>query len=147
MKKKSVAALFGVLAVIASVFVAQPASAATGSWSPYAYSSLPSNWHCGPTDSGPKISAQSCIVRNGNYVQVATIVTNRTTSLVPVSVGQSMYNVNDVERTSGECPTSGVGPGAKAVCFTNTVTSGVQVSSSAIVSQGADWLALLSPWA
>lgn len=135
--------------VLAGLFAAQPASASTGSWQPYGSSfTVPSNWYCGTTDNGPELSAQSCIVRSGNYVQVVTIVKNRQPYQVVASVSQSMYNANDVRRTDGDCAASGLAANSFSVCFTNTVTSSILVSSSAVVSRaGGGYLVAQSPWA
>jgi hypothetical protein len=147
--KKRWSGIAVIVMVAAGLFAAQPASAATGDWRSYPGSfTVPSNWHCGPSSHGPKLSAQSCIVRSGNYVQVATIVRNRTTSLAISNVHQTMWNGNGVVRSSGTCGSSGIAAQTVAVCFTSTVTSAGQVASRADVWDPAGASLIVdSPWA
>lgn len=147
--RKRFAAIAALTLVIIGLAGGQSASAAGGgSWQPYGSTfTVPSNWTCGATSNQSNFSAQTCIVRSGNYVQLATIVRNRQPYPISVSVDQTMYNEYDVVRAEGDCATSDLSANSYSVCFSPTVTSTVEVSSTSVVSNAAMWVSLVSPWA
>lgn len=132
--KRRYAAILGIGIVLAGMFTAQSASAA-GSWQPYPGGfSTPSNWHCGPTKDGPRLSAQACVVRSGNYVQAATIVRNRSSVEVFTGVYVQQLKSGSTVLNGGQCRASGVAANSVSVCFTSTTTSSGFVTSNATVS-------------
>lgn len=133
--KKRYGAVLAIVVVLAGLFTAQSASAA-GVWKPYPGSfSAPSNWYCGSTVNGPKLSAQTCVVRSGSYVQSATIVRNRTSSLVISQVSATLIDGDSpAPATTANCPASGVGAMSVSVCFSPTVKVTGVVASAANVS-------------
>lgn len=142
-------ALVAIGLVIASLFIAQPASAATGSWQPYGSSfSTPSNWYCSSTSNGTLVSSQVCIVRSGAYVQAATIVRNLSSSQVIVSVDDHRVQpeVGYVDGR-GSCAPSGVAPVSVSVCFGPTVVSYSPTRAIGTVRSGGYGFGNSSPWA
>lgn len=134
--KKRYSAILGVVIVLAGMFTAQSASAASGGWQPYPGGfTTPSNWTCGSTVNGPKVSAQACVVRSGYYVQAVTIVRNRTSASVTAAVDQGLYNTLNNEKTYGTCSASGLAPNSVSVCFTPTVWSSLNVTNAAVVRE------------
>lgn len=132
--KKRYGAILGIVVVLAGLFTAQSANAA-GVWQPYPGGfTTPSNWTCGLTLNGPKLSAQTCVVRSGDYTQSATIVRNRTSSLVTTQVAARLVNDGPYPITTANCLASGVGANSVSVCFSPTVLGGVSVASVATVS-------------
>lgn len=145
--KKRWSAIATLAIVLASVFAAQPANAATGSWQPYP-GSIPSNWTCGASAHGPELSVQTCIVRSGYYVQSATIVRNRAPYQVIATVDQVTWTSNQYPLASGTCAPSGVGANSVSVCFTATVQAEAPVQSDAhVTANGRPTLFVYSPYA
>lgn len=133
--KKRYGAFLGILVVLAGLFVAQPASA-DGNWRAYPNGfTKPANWTCGTTVSGPRLSAQTCVVRSGNYVQSATIVRNRTSTTALTEVSARLIYDGDAPDplASADCPMSGVGAMSVSVCFSPTVNYSSGASSMATV--------------
>ncbi|MFE6736278.1 hypothetical protein [Microbacterium sp. NPDC057650] len=129
--KKGYTAIAAIGLMIAALFIAQPASAATGSWAPKGGSfTIPSNWHCGTTTSGPRLSAQTCVVRSGNYVQAATIVRNRASSGTTASVNQVLTE----NASAGVCAASTIAARSISVCMTPTVYHPALVGAAADVT-------------
>lgn len=140
--KRRYAAILGIGIVLAGMFTAQSASAA-GGWQPYGTNFVtPSNWYCGGSASGAGLSAQTCVVRSGNYVQSATIVRNNTSAEISAQVSANLGNGDDWDAlTTANCASSGIAANSVSVCFSPTVFDAPPgAHSSAKVNKIGTWL-------
>jgi hypothetical protein len=131
------------LALAASIFMTSSPASAAPYWQTY---TLTSKWHCTPKSLGSNyITAQSCIIVNGEATQGAVIVTNVSGSPITIDGTTEFIEAGFVQYTDG-CFTSTLNSGFTRACMGTTFlwncTVYVQARALFHLNGGAeyDWL-------